>query len=193
MYLLSFAQKRSSTWALCFSATDESFQTAGWKLVHVTITHFFCFLVVLYVLHRIYDVRYSSLISQGIIFSPPSQCPPHPADLSCHLGQSHPCPAHVAVLPRPLGSQHWACRVVETPIHPWGSTAAGIPVSWPWARVPATTVCGCKLGKKCSCAWVCSAALQKWSPSARASSCLQAVKHPNRLLLIYLSVIIVSQ
>lgn len=40
--IFSFAQKRSLTRALCFSVTEEeSFQTAGWKLVHMMITHFF--------------------------------------------------------------------------------------------------------------------------------------------------------
>lgn len=47
MYLLSFAQKRSSTQALCFSATEEeSFQMAGWKRAHMMITRFFFFFLV---------------------------------------------------------------------------------------------------------------------------------------------------
>lgn len=101
---------------------------------------------------------------------------------SAHLTPRTPLSWMLAVLPRALGSQQQACLVVETPIHPQGLTAADIPVSWPWACVPAMTMCEGKLVKKCSCTGVCSAALLKGCSGAR--SCLWVVEHTNMLLLI---------
>lgn len=163
-------QRKTSNQALCFSATEEaSFQMVGWKLVHMIITlYFFCFLVVFFTWYKEFMTLHIHVIFHN----------PH----SAHLTPRTPLSWMLAVLPRALGSQQQACLVVETPIHPQGLTAADIPVSWPWACVPAMTMCEGKLVKKCSCTGVCSAALLKGCSGAR--SCLWVVEHTNMLLLI---------
>lgn len=121
---------------------------------------------------------------QGYYFSQPSQCPPHSKDIPCYLGQSTPLSWTLAVLPCAVGSQHQACLVLETPIHPQGSTAADTPLSWPWAVSQQWPCVVASCQRNASFIGLCSAALPKGCPGARSLSCLWVVKHPKMLLLV---------